>query len=1005
MSGIGKKVKACIADPAIVARGYRYLKKNGIAGFTRKVNSKLGIDNGSVTDVSDISKRQFSGDILFSIVMPVYNVELRWLKKAIASIEKQIYINWELCIADDCSTDERVREYLYTLTDERIKLICLEKNGGISYASNKAAELATGDYILLMDNDDVLSVDALYQCAIAATTYASDIIYSDQDIINVRDVRKVPTCKPDWSKNLILSQMYLGHLLGFKRELYMRVGGFDEAMSGSQDYDLFLRMLEITEDVYHIPKLLYSWRALPSSTAVNPDSKPYAQIAGLKAVNAYLSRRYSEGYAKAYETENLYVYDVRYNMPNVKVSIIIPTKDHVDLLSQAIDSIEEISSYDNYEIIILDNNSVEEETFLYFKEVVNTYNNVIVETAAYEFNWSKLNNQGMTRASGEVYIFLNNDVKIISNDWIERLASNALREDVGVVGGLLLFPDNTIQHAGVVIGIGGYADHIYKGMEPIHRGSPFISPMVTRDVTAVTGACMAISKATIEAIGGFDENFIICGSDVELCIRAIARGYSNIYIPYVKLYHYESKTRDSYIPEIDYRLSDIAYYPYRLQGDPFYNPQMDLREANPIIQREPNSYDFITNNSLYEICEAKKEKKGEYMNPLDYEIEEIIPYSFREDKVCTRKRLNLVVPTINPDHVFGGVSTALNFYNRLADQLGYDTRIIVEFEEPSRESIKLYKDKYKFISSKLDSSEAHTIVPYVIRKEETLPVCDKDYFVFTAWWGAYLVQEAYGAFIEETGIEPNKFIYLIQDYEPGFYPWSSKYILADSTYRCIYPQIGVFNSSILKDFFLNKAYEFADIFSFEPVFNQSLKQELLALPDRINKKKQILVYGRPRVARNAFEVVVATLNKLIDNMENPSEWTLYSAGEEHLPVKLHKNMELIALGKLSLSEYAKVLSESYAGLSLMVSPHPSYPPLEMAAYGIRVVTNGYDNKDLKGFSDFLTSVKAPSPKTLSEALLNICSSYTPEVALVKTGNEYLDTTDAFSIVKDIAEVL
>mgnify|MGYP000346849283 FL=1 len=405
------------------------------------------------------------------------------------------------------------------------------------------------------------------------------------DIIDAKGKTRDPLCKPDWSPDLFLSQMYLGHLIGFKKSLFEKVGGFRGEFNGSQDYDLLLRMTEMTDKIGHVPEILYHWRDLPSSTAANPESKPYAQTAGLNAIQEHLDRVYGKGAATANETENLFVYDVRYHMnEEPKVSIIIPIKDHADLLKAAIDSIFAKTTYKNFEIIILNNNSEREETFTYLKKMKEEHDNVIVKDAAFEFNWSRLNNYGMKFATGDVYVCLNNDVEVIEPEWLTRLVEKAIRKDVGVVGGLLLYEDNTIQHAGVVIGMGGWADHVFKGMKPQHYGSPFVSPMVTRNVSAVTGACLAVSKATIEKIGGFDEKFIVCGSDIELALRANQHGLVNIYDPNVRLYHYESKSRDaSKIPQIDFDLSDQMYKTYRKNGDPYYNRNLDYYCCQPKI--------------------------------------------------------------------------------------------------------------------------------------------------------------------------------------------------------------------------------------------------------------------------------------------------------------------------------------------------------------------------------------------------------------------------------------
>ena len=463
-------IKEGVRNPQKIKKGLKVLKNQGPEIFKQRLSASVNYEPG-YGRVKKEKLKNYSGEILFSIVMPVYNVEIKWLDKAIESIEKQNYKNWEICIADDCSTKQEVKEHLSAMKNSRIKIKLLEKNQGISGATNAAAALASGEYILLMDNDDELAPSALHEFYQKIKKEGSEIIYSDMDIIDAKGKTRDPLCKPDWSPDLFLSQMYLGHLIGFEKSLFEKVGGFRSEFNGSQDYDLLLRMTEMTDKIGHVSEILYHWRDLPSSTAANPESKPYAQTAGLNAIQEHLDRVYGKGAATANETENLFVYDVRYHMnEEPKVSIIIPIKDHADLLKAAIDSIYAKTTYKNFEIIILNNNSEKEETFTYLKKVEEEHDNVIVKDAAFEFNWSRLNNYGMKCATGDVYVCLNNDVEVIEPEWLTRLVEKTIRKDVGVVGGLLLYEDNTIQHAGVVIGMGGWADHVFKGMKPQHYG-------------------------------------------------------------------------------------------------------------------------------------------------------------------------------------------------------------------------------------------------------------------------------------------------------------------------------------------------------------------------------------------------------------------------------------------------------------------------------------------------------------------------------------------------------
>lgn len=974
-------LKHCCEHPMDVLRMSKATVLYGLnGGKERAVEIAKNEWERRFKDVEKIEKQVFN--IKFSIIIPVYNVDIKWFQKALESIQNQNYDSWEVCIADDASTNPEIRAYLGKLEDERIHVKYLEKNQGISKASNAAAAMATGDYLVLMDDDDELSTDALYVLAKHLSKSNADIVYSDMDMIDEKGNHSMPLYKPDWSPDLMLAQMYLGHLVGFKKELFKQCGGFKSEYDGAQDYDLILRMTEITNHICHIPQILYSWRMLPTSTASNADAKPYAQIAGMRAVQAHMDRVMGEGRAKVDETKNLFVYDVRYALEKKPlVSIIIPTKDHVEDLNTALESVFEETDYENYEVIILDNNSEKQETKKYFEDIQRKRDNVLVVEANYEFNWSKLNNQGVSVAKGEIFIFLNNDVKVIEPTWMQRLVENAVRADIGVAGGLLLYEDDTIQHAGVVAGMGGWADHVYKGMKPEHRGTPFVSPMVTRNVTACTGACIAISRKVIEKIGGFDERFIICGSDVEMCIRALENGYRNVYIPQVKLYHYESKSRDSYIPEIDFKLSDILYSGYRKGGDPYYNKNLDI---NKCIPEE----------------DSKKKEGAEKRKTVNVAMEAIRELNFR--KVHRENyRLNLVVPSLNDKHVFGGIATALRCFEAIGNNLGCEMRIIIIDAELNQKAKEKYGKIYRIVSPEKNSSARYQIVSMVNRKNRKMPVSEKDQFMFTSWWSAYIIQSEYRNWMQSKRLNPMPFLYLIQDYEPGFYAWSSNYLMAESTYRCEYPQYAIFNSHELRDYVLNKGYSFEKVFCFEPVLNSSLKKRVKNLDKTLFKRKQILVYGRPSVDRNAFGLLVESLKRWVKIQENVDSWTILSAGEQHAPVSLGEGIYLESVGKLSIDEYAKVLEESYAGISLMVSPHPSYPPLEMAVFDVKVITNNYSNKNISAFSKNITSVDNVSPVFIAQTLKEICSNYHTVVPHQTVNYEYVNSEEPFGFIKEL----
>lgn len=577
---------AAVWDHYRVGRGRRK-SQEGYAGWIRRNDTLQEAGRKQLRE----SLAGFENQPLISVIMPTYNANPDWLAEAIASVKGQLYPRWELCIADDASTDPAIGTLLNAAAadDPRVKVLFRQQNGHIAAASNSALELATGEYIALLDHDDLLAEQALFRVVeMLQQRPDADLLYSDEDLFDQQDGRACPLFKPDWSPHLAVSQAYLGHLVVLRHSLVRTLGGFRSEMDGAQDYDLWLRASRETDAIMHIPRLLYHWRKHPASTAATASSKPYAHEAGRKAVAQYLQSRYPLQQFDVVEREDLFTYRIRFNLPEeVLISIIIPTRDGLDLLRPCIESILHRSGWQRFEILIIDNGSTDPATLAYLAAVGNQDNRIKVVRANIPFNWSKLNNIGVQEARGQVFIFLNNDTLVISEDWLEQLAGYALLPDVGVVGALLLFADGTIQHSGVVVGMGGWADHPYRGVLPVHLASPFISPVLTRNVLAVTGACLAISREKFEKLGRYDESFIICGSDVELGLRAHREGLYNVLCAEARLYHLESKSRTSFIPPGDFAQSEQKYEPYRTRCcDPFYNPNLSLQERIPAVCME-----------------------------------------------------------------------------------------------------------------------------------------------------------------------------------------------------------------------------------------------------------------------------------------------------------------------------------------------------------------------------------------------------------------------------------
>ncbi len=532
---------------------------------------------------------QLSYHPLISIIVPVYNVEEVWLRKCIDSVIAQVYPNWELCLVDDCSPKQHIKPILqeYAKRDSRIKAVFRAENGHISRASNSGIAVSAGEFIALLDHDDELAHNALYENVLLLNRIpVADVIYSDEDKISIEGERHSPFFKPDWSPDTLLSQMYTSHLTLYRKSVVEAVGGFRVGFEGSQDYDLMLRISEKTQNIYHIPKILYHWRAIPESTAANNSSKSYTHLAGLKAVEEAIQRRNLSAYVTgAEDIANLY--RVHYvPVQNPKVSIIIPSKNMTSVIDTCLTSIFEKTTYSNFEVIIIDNGSNDPTTHdLYKIWKVKEPKRFKVFEYDIPFNYSKLNNFGCTKATGELLLFLNNDIEVLTSDWLTEMAGQAIRPEVGVVGANLWYPDQTIQHAGVVLGIGGVAGHSHKHFHSSDYGY-FSRLKMVSNYSAVTAACLMIRKDLCEQVEGFDERLQVAFNDVDFCLKVREKGYWNVWLPHVQLLHYESKSRGyEDTPEKQHRFnSEVEYmkmrWPDELSQDPFYNPNLTQEHEN-----------------------------------------------------------------------------------------------------------------------------------------------------------------------------------------------------------------------------------------------------------------------------------------------------------------------------------------------------------------------------------------------------------------------------------------
>jgi O-antigen biosynthesis protein len=535
---------------------------------------------------------------LISIVLPVYNPDLRFLEAAIGSVRNQVYQRWELCIADDASTDPEVRRFLErsAASEPRIKVMFRDRNGHISACSNSALEMATGEWCALLDHDDAFAENALALVALEIDRYPeAAVIYSDEDKIDEAGTRSNPFFKPDWNPELFLGQNSVNHLGCYRAELLREIGGFREGFEGSQDYDLVLRCIERLrpQQIRHIPRILYHWRMIAGSLAAVPDAKPYAREAARRGISEHCERRGMPGTVVPCP-ENNESHRFIHALPRSRplVSIIIPTRDRVALLKRCIESIRDRTDYEPFEIIVVDNGSAEEETFRFFREAEAAQAiRVIVDRGP--FNYSRLNNRAAAEARGSILLFLNNDTEIDDPGWLTELVSHAAREEVGAVGARLWFPDGTLQHGGVILGMGGVAGHAFPHIPRGHPGY-FNRAMLQQNCSAVTGACLAVRKSVFDELGGFDEdNLGVTFNDIDFCLRLTQRGYRVVWTPYANLIHHESASRGhqrsreeqaEFERAVDYMQQTWGV---ELLHDPFYNPNLSLNPPGFTIAFPP----------------------------------------------------------------------------------------------------------------------------------------------------------------------------------------------------------------------------------------------------------------------------------------------------------------------------------------------------------------------------------------------------------------------------------
>lgn len=559
----------------VAIRKLRRKLKRLVGGFTVRyqINGRR-----RKTEVSTL----FDKNICFSIVVPLYNTPIKFLREMIKSVQNQTYANWQLCLVDGSDEEHGyVGEYVAGIDDSRICYKRLEKNMGIADNTNACIEMADGDFVALFDHDDLLHPSALFEMAKAAENGA-DFIYTDEvTFVGKPGNITIYNFKPDFSPDTLRSYNYICHFTAFSRELLDKVGGFNSKYDGSQDYDLILRLTEQAKNIVHIPKALYFWRSHKASVASDVSAKPYVVDSAKRALAAHIERLGLSG-----RVEDAIVpttYKMQYDIVGEPlVSIVIPNKDHTDDLEKCLSSVYEKSTYKNFEVIVVENNSTEQKTFKYYEEAKNKYNRLKVINWESGFNYSAINNFAVEQASGDYILLLNNDIEVITPDWIEQMLMFVQRNDVGAVGAKLYYDDDTIQHAGVIVGLGGVAGHSHKGFARDNPGF-MARASIAQNLSACTAACLMIRKDVYNEVGGLDEGYAVAFNDIDFCMKIRDAGYLIVFTPFAEFYHYESKSRgDEDTPEKRARFnSEIFRFQERWgnqlkAGDPYYNPNLTL---------------------------------------------------------------------------------------------------------------------------------------------------------------------------------------------------------------------------------------------------------------------------------------------------------------------------------------------------------------------------------------------------------------------------------------------
>jgi len=868
---------------------------------------------------------------LVSLVTPVFNTPESFLRECIASVEAQVYPEWEWVLVDDASTAPHVAAMLREASarNARVRVVTQPCNSGIARATNAGLAAARGEWVGFLDHDDTLAPHALAEMVLALQSAPDlEVIYSDEDRIDSAGRRAAPFFKPDWSPDLLRSVNYVCHFLFVKRSLLERVGGLREGFDGSQDFEVMLRLSEATRGIGHVPKLLYHWRANPESFSSQEAGLAKATDAGLRALREHLSRL---GEPAEVTSPAPTQYRTRYPVQgSPKVSIVVPFKDRPDLLQTLVSSLLERTAYPHFEVLLVSNNSSAPETFALLKRLVDP--RLVKLTWDLPFNYPAINNWAAKQASGELLLFLNNDMEVVDPGWLEELVSQAQRPEVGAVGCKLLFPEGTLQHAGVVLGITGFAAHPFWRLPDGPISTPFGHSEWTRNYLSVTSACVILRRSVFESLGGFDERFQVCGSDVELGLRLNQRGLRVVYTPHARLIHHESASRRAdAIPEADYWWSYVAYRPWLgARGDPFYNPNLTLQGTDCALRQHVEDGATLAVRTLSRdvpsaqdpAMEARAQAQRhmmEHLSQLDFtpdearQSRESAPAALAALRARGRvETATWFVPAFG--HVYAGIHTLFRFADLMRRRHGVRSEFVV-YDKPGASP----GDFEARVAAVFPSTVGAFRVLSGPEALAELPACDLA--IATYWTSAYQVLRHPRAAMRA---------YFVQDYEPMFFAAGTQWALAEQTYGLGFQ--GIFNTPGLRDFV--KSQHGMDGFAFEPAVDGSLFHA--RRPAR-GGPVRVFFYGRPGNERNGFELGLAALARL--KRELGAAVDIVTAGAEWNPESYGVRGLVSNLGVLPAERTAALYRECDVGLCFMFTRHPSYLPLEMMACGVTVVTN------------------------------------------------------------------